>query len=65
MVRTRALKVTNVRLIFFRAVPMMYGLILLALALYNAAEYWKLSAGFRGLYLVRVLIQDQVLFYGL
>ena len=44
---------------------MMYGLILLALALYNASEYWKLSAGFRGLYLVRVLIQDQVLFYGL
>ncbi|OCB83933.1 hypothetical protein A7U60_g9142 [Sanghuangporus baumii] len=47
------------------AVPMVYGLILLSLALYKAAEYWKLSSGFTGFHLVRVLIQDQVIYYGL
>ncbi|KAL5498596.1 hypothetical protein ACEPAH_1950 [Sanghuangporus vaninii] len=46
-------------------VPTTYGLILLCLALYKAAEYWKLSSGFKGFRLVRVLIQDQVVYYGL
>ncbi|OCB83929.1 hypothetical protein A7U60_g9138 [Sanghuangporus baumii] len=45
-------------------VPMAYGTILLVLALYKAAEYWKLSSGFKGFHLVRVLIQDQVMYYG-
>ncbi|KAL5476904.1 hypothetical protein ACEPAI_3090 [Sanghuangporus weigelae] len=44
--------------------PMTYGSILLCLALYKATEYWKLSSGFKGFHLVRVLIQDQVLYYG-
>ncbi|KAL5498496.1 hypothetical protein ACEPAH_1849 [Sanghuangporus vaninii] len=44
--------------------PMVYGMILLVLALYKAAEYWKLSSGFMGFHLVRVLIQDQVIYYG-
>ncbi|OCB85046.1 hypothetical protein A7U60_g8003 [Sanghuangporus baumii] len=45
---------------------MTYGLILLglALALYKAAEYWKLSSGFKGFHLVRVLVQDQVIYFG-
>ncbi|KAL5514178.1 hypothetical protein ACEPAG_2266 [Sanghuangporus baumii] len=46
-------------------VPVVYGMILLVLALYKAAEYWKLSSGFKGFHLVRVLIQDQVIYYGL
>ncbi|OCB85033.1 hypothetical protein A7U60_g7990 [Sanghuangporus baumii] len=45
-------------------VPMTYGLVLLSLALYKAAEYWKMSSGFKGFHLVRVLIQDQVIYYG-
>ncbi|OCB83922.1 hypothetical protein A7U60_g9128 [Sanghuangporus baumii] len=35
------------------------------LALYKAAEYWRLSSGFKGLTLVKVLIQDQVMYFAL
>ena len=48
-----------------RATPMVYGLILFSLALYKASIYWKFSSGFKGLHLVRVLIRDQVIYYGL
>ncbi|KAL5504560.1 hypothetical protein ACEPAH_7221 [Sanghuangporus vaninii] len=51
--------------IFSWTIPMAYGLILLVLALYKATEYWRLSSGFKGLHLVRVLIQDQVIYFGL
>ncbi|KAL5514184.1 hypothetical protein ACEPAG_2272 [Sanghuangporus baumii] len=44
--------------------PLLYGLILLILALYKAAEYWRLSARFTDFRLVRVVVQDQVLYYG-
>ncbi|KAL5476994.1 hypothetical protein ACEPAI_3180 [Sanghuangporus weigelae] len=43
---------------------MAYGMILLVLALYKAAEFWKLSSGFKGFHLVRILIEDQVIYYG-
>ena len=33
------------------------------LALYKAAEYWKLSAGLKGFTLVRVLVEDQILYF--
>lgn len=42
---------------------MVYGLILMGLALYKAAEFWKLSAGFNGFELVKVLIEDQVIYF--
>ncbi|OCB87155.1 hypothetical protein A7U60_g5669 [Sanghuangporus baumii] len=45
--------------------PMAYGVILNVLALYKAAEYWRLSAGFKGFTLVRVLIQDQLLYFAI
>ncbi|KAL5514493.1 hypothetical protein ACEPAG_2582 [Sanghuangporus baumii] len=45
--------------------PVIYELILLVLALYKVAEYWKLSSRLEGFPLVRVLIRDQVLYYGL
>ncbi|KAH8107333.1 hypothetical protein DFH11DRAFT_1517754 [Phellopilus nigrolimitatus] len=45
------------------ATPMVYGLILMILALYKAAEYWKESGGFGQLSLVKVLLQDQVIYY--
>ncbi|THH02981.1 hypothetical protein EW145_g6637 [Phellinidium pouzarii] len=45
------------------AIPLLYGLILMILALYKAAEYWKMSAGFRGFELVKVLIRDQVVYF--
>ncbi|KAL5514492.1 hypothetical protein ACEPAG_2581 [Sanghuangporus baumii] len=47
-----------------RILPMGYGLLLMCLALYKAAEYWKMSSGFKGFHLVRILIRDQVLYYG-
>ena len=33
------------------------------LALYKATEYWKLSAGFKGFTLVKVLVLDQVVYF--
>ena len=42
---------------------MVYGGILMMLALYKAAEYWKISAGFKGLTLVKILIRDQALYF--
>ena len=35
----------------------------MALALYKAAEYWKMSAGFKGFTLVKVLIEDQIVYF--
>ncbi|OCB90508.1 hypothetical protein A7U60_g2242 [Sanghuangporus baumii] len=45
-------------------IPITFGLILLILALYKAAEHWRASSGLRGLELVRVVIRDQFLYYG-
>ncbi|OCB87143.1 hypothetical protein A7U60_g5657 [Sanghuangporus baumii] len=45
-------------------VPMTYGVLLMVLALQKAAEYWKMSAGLRGFKLVKVLIRDQVVYFG-
>ncbi|KAL5524860.1 hypothetical protein ACEPAF_10006 [Sanghuangporus sanghuang] len=42
---------------------MTYGVILMILALYKAAKFWKISAGFKGFMLVKVLIRDQVLYF--
>ena len=42
---------------------MTYGVILLVLAAYKAAEYWRLSAGFKGFTLVKILIVDQMMYY--
>ena len=42
---------------------MAHGVILIILALYKAAEYWKVSAGFKGFTLVKVLIQDQAVYF--
>ncbi|KAL5514177.1 hypothetical protein ACEPAG_2265 [Sanghuangporus baumii] len=49
--------------IFSWTIPIAYGLILLGFALYKAAEYWRLSSGFKGLHLIRVLIEDQVMYF--
>ena len=42
---------------------MVYGAILMVLALFKAAEYWRISAGFKGSTLVKILIRDQVLYF--
>ncbi|KAH8109176.1 hypothetical protein DFH11DRAFT_1861694 [Phellopilus nigrolimitatus] len=44
-------------------IPMVYATILMALALYKAAEHWKETAEFSQLTLVRVLIQDQAIYF--
>ncbi|EJC99070.1 uncharacterized protein FOMMEDRAFT_170811 [Fomitiporia mediterranea MF3/22] len=44
-------------------IPIATGVILMALALYKATEFWKMSAGFRGFSLVKVLIQDQGFYF--
>ncbi|KAL5498493.1 hypothetical protein ACEPAH_1846 [Sanghuangporus vaninii] len=43
--------------------PMVYGLILLALSLYKAFEYWKMSTSLRAFPLVKVLVEDQIIYY--
>ncbi|EJD07103.1 uncharacterized protein FOMMEDRAFT_152461 [Fomitiporia mediterranea MF3/22] len=43
---------------------LIYGMILLCLALFKAAEYWRISSNFKGFHLVRVLVEDQVIYYG-
>lgn len=44
---------------------MVYGVILMALALYKATEYWRMSKGLKGITLVKVLIMDQVIYFAL
>jgi len=45
------------------SIPLAYGALLLALALYKAAAIWKEVAGLKGVSLVKVLIRDQVWYY--
>lgn len=47
---------------YARAIPLAYGLLLLALAVYKAAEYWRESAGFHGFALVTILVRDQAIY---
>lgn len=42
---------------------MVYGVILMALAIYKAADFWRLSGGFKGFNLVKVLIVDQAIYF--
>ncbi|KAH8106563.1 hypothetical protein DFH11DRAFT_1233451 [Phellopilus nigrolimitatus] len=45
------------------AAPMLYEIILMVLALYKAAEYWRETGGFSQFALVKVLIQDQAIYF--
>ncbi|KAH8109211.1 hypothetical protein DFH11DRAFT_1515932, partial [Phellopilus nigrolimitatus] len=45
------------------AAPMVYAIILMILALYKAAEHWRETAGFSQFTLVKVLIQDQGIYF--
>ncbi|KAH8109518.1 hypothetical protein DFH11DRAFT_1515423 [Phellopilus nigrolimitatus] len=52
---------------FWRAVswaaPLLYGIILMVLALHKAAQHWRESNGFGHSNLVKVLIQDQAIYF--
>lgn len=41
----------------------MFGLVIMVLAVYKAAIMWKENGEFRGLNLIKVLIQDQLLYF--
>ncbi|KAH8109823.1 hypothetical protein DFH11DRAFT_1861012 [Phellopilus nigrolimitatus] len=45
------------------AAPMLYAIILMVLALYKAAQHWRETAGFSQFNLVKVLIQDQAIYF--
>ncbi|KAL5528839.1 hypothetical protein ACEPAG_4813 [Sanghuangporus baumii] len=45
------------------SIPMVYSAILFLLALYKAIVYWKGNRGFEGSTLIRVLIQDQIIYF--
>ncbi|KAH8105615.1 hypothetical protein DFH11DRAFT_1518718, partial [Phellopilus nigrolimitatus] len=40
-----------------------FELILMVLALYRAADYWRTSAGLQGYILVKVVVQDQAFYF--
>ena len=63
----RLVKLNSIKicLIDTRTIPLTSGSMLLTLAIYKAREYWGESSGFKGFHLVRILIQDHVLYYGL
>jgi hypothetical protein len=44
---------------------MVYGVILMILAIYKATDFWRLSSGFKGFTLVKVLIVDQAIYFTL
>jgi len=44
-------------------IPLAYGTLLTVLALYKARQFWKESAGFKGLNLVKILIRDQAFYF--
>ena len=46
-----------------RTVPLAAGALLLILALFKVLTFWRLSTGFRGLGLIRVLVTDQISYY--
>ncbi|KAH8112195.1 hypothetical protein DFH11DRAFT_1745102 [Phellopilus nigrolimitatus] len=43
--------------------PLLYAIILMVLALYKAAQHWRETGGFSQYTLVRVLIQDQAIYF--
>ncbi|KAH8109851.1 hypothetical protein DFH11DRAFT_1547939 [Phellopilus nigrolimitatus] len=45
------------------AAPVLFAIILMVLALYKAAEHWRETAGFSQFTLVKVLIQDQAVYF--
>ena len=49
--------------IVLRAIPFVYETILMILFLYKAGKMWNDSRSIKGLNLVRVLFQDQVLYF--
>lgn len=46
-----------------RPIQLAYGILLLVLALRKSAELWRETAGFKGVDLATVLLQDQVLYF--
>lgn len=42
---------------------MIYGTMLMCLALYKAAEYWRMSDNLKGFSLIKVLIVDQAIYF--
>ncbi|KAH8113210.1 hypothetical protein DFH11DRAFT_367903 [Phellopilus nigrolimitatus] len=47
----------------FWAIPMLYAILLMVLALYNAAQHWRELVGFSQFNLLVVLIQDQAIYF--
>lgn len=44
--------------------PVVFGTLLMVLALYKAPQYWR-QAGFRGSNLVILILKDQLLYFAL
>ncbi|OCB83941.1 hypothetical protein A7U60_g9150 [Sanghuangporus baumii] len=46
-------------------VPMSYGILLLSLVIFKVIQFYRISSGFRGFHLVRVLALDQIMYSSL
>ena len=53
------------QLISSRVLPLAYELLIMGLAMYKAVKFWKASAGFSGLRLIKVIMMDQVMTFAL
>ncbi|KAI5119378.1 hypothetical protein M0805_001054 [Coniferiporia weirii] len=47
----------------FWSAPLVYGSILMILAIYKASKFWRLSAGFSNFSVVKILIEDQAVYF--
>ncbi|THH06898.1 hypothetical protein EW145_g3761 [Phellinidium pouzarii] len=45
------------------SIPLVYGFILMVLALYKAVMFWKTEGGFNGLGLVKIAVMDQAVYF--
>ena len=46
-----------------RSVPMIYGLLLMSLAVYKATTLWKAQPGMNTTRLIKVLVRDQAIYF--
>ncbi|EJD03182.1 uncharacterized protein FOMMEDRAFT_134292 [Fomitiporia mediterranea MF3/22] len=46
-------------------IPLAYELLIMGLTLARAVEFWQLSAGFKGLTLVKIVVLDQIMYFAL
>lgn len=60
---SRYLTLSQIKSTFFRCTPLVFGSVLVVFVVYKATIIWKEDGKPKGLNLVKVLVQDQILYY--